>query len=253
MAVLERERAEGFLLHVIICEQTEHAPTAYPYKQLENEPPEREPHAVPQAFYFFTTSYLVMRDAPKIIAVCGSLRDGSHTRQALRHVLDAAEDVGAETELIDLTEWDLPLFDPNYDEQGDSAEIKAITREADAVILGSPVYHGSYSSALKSYMDYCSFDEFEDTTVGLLVVAGGGAYGPALEHMRAVCRGVHAWVLPRQVGVPGAYDAFDDDGEFKDENVAERVETLGQEIVKYADITPEKFPAEVEQSARADD
>ena len=193
-----------------------------------------------------------MRNTPTVVAVCGSLRDESHTRKTLRHVLAAAEDVGAETRLLDLQEWDLPLFDPNYDEQGDSEEITRITREADAVVLGSPVYHGSYSSALKNYMDYCGFDEFEDTTVGLVAIAGGGTFGPTLEHMRAVCRGVHAWVLPRQVGVRNAYDAFEDDGEFKDENIAERVETLGREIVEYATIAPEKLPAQ-DQSACADD
>ena len=194
-----------------------------------------------------------MRRRPKVVAVCGSLRDESHTRTTLRHVLTAVEDAGAEAELIDLQEWDLPLFDPDYDEQGDSEEIMQITRETDAVVLGSPVYHGSYSSALKNYLDYCGFDEFEDTTVGLVAIAGGGTFGPTLEHMRAVCRGVHAWVLPRQVGVRKAYDAFDDNGEFEDANLAERVETLGREIVEYADITPEKLPAEWQSSACADD
>ena len=194
-----------------------------------------------------------MKRAPKVVAVCGSLRDASHTRKTLQHVLAAAEDAGADVELIDLQEWDLPLFDPDYDEQGDSAAIKRLTREADAVVLGSPVYHGSYSSALKNYMDYCGFDEFEDTTVGLVAIAGGGTFGPTLEHMRAVCRGVHAWVLPHQVGIRNAYDAFDSDGEFEDAKIAERVETLGREIVEYADITPEKLPVHEEQSACADD
>ena len=194
-----------------------------------------------------------MKHPPKVVAVCGSLRDTSHTRRTLQQVLAAAEDARAETELLDLGAVDLPLFDPDLDEQGDSAEIMKITREADAIVLGSPVYHGSYSSALKNYLDYCGFDEFEDTTVGLVAIAGGGTFGPTLEHMRAVCRGVHAWVLPHQVGVRKAYDAFDDEGEFKDVSLAERVETLGREIVEYADIKPEKPPAECQSSACADD
>lgn len=209
-----------------------------------------------------------MRQSPKVLAVCGSLRDESHTRTTLRHVLSAANDAGGETQLLDLREADLPLFDPDLDEQGDSEEIMRMTREADAVVLGSPVYHGSYSSAMKNYLDYCGFDEFEDTTVGLVAIAGGGTFGPTLEHLRAVCRGVHAWVLPHQVGVRKAYDAFEDgvapegqrggDGEavvaeFEDESLAERVETLGREVVEYADISPETIPTREEQSAYADD
>ena len=194
-----------------------------------------------------------MSHTPYVIAVCGSLRDASHTRKALRHVLAAAEDAGARTELIDLGERDLPLFDPDYDERGESAEIKRITREADAVVLGSPVYHGSYSSALKNYMDYCGFDEFEDTTVGLIATAGGGSYGPTLEHMRSVARGVHAWVLPRQVGIRRAYDVFGDDEAIEDEDIAERIETLGREVAEYANIVPETLTTGDEQNAYADD
>ena len=200
-----------------------------------------------------------MDSTPRVIALCGSLRDESYTRIALRHALAAAADAGAETRLIDFREIDLPLFDPNYDEQGDSEELKRIVREADAVILGTPVDHGSYSSALKSALDYLGFDEFEDTTVGLLATAGGGTYSSTLDHMRVVARGVHAWVLPHQVGIRRAYDAFESGGEgdlpeFVDENLGARVRKLGTQAVEYANIEP--APVHVEdggENASADD
>ncbi len=43
-----------------------------------------------------------MPTPPHVTAVCGSLRDGSHTRTALGHALDAASDRGASTALLDL-------------------------------------------------------------------------------------------------------------------------------------------------------
>ncbi len=191
-----------------------------------------------------------MQSKPTVVAVCSSMRDGSHTRTALKHVLDAAEEAGAETELIDVRKYDLPIFDPDEEEPEAAVEIKRKIRNADSVILGSPVYHGSYTSAFRNVHDYCSFDEFEDTTVGLLAVAGGGSYGSTLDHMRITVRGVHGWVLPHQVGIRKAYEQFED-GEFVDEDLEERVRKLGTQAVKYAFLDPDVTSSEANESERS--
>jgi azobenzene reductase len=179
---------------------------------------------------------------PSVLAVSGSLRDTSYTRTALRYVLDAAAEAGAETSLLDLREYDLPVYDPDIDDQGDGTELMRLVREADAVALGTPVYHGSYSGALKNFHDYCGFDEYEDTTVGLLATAGGGSYGSTLDHLRITVRGVHGWVLPHQVGIRGASREFEDDPgaidgrAFIDEKLEERTRKLGRMLTEYAFI-----------------
>ena len=180
-----------------------------------------------------------MTRVPTVVAICGSLRDASTTQIALGHVLDAAETAGAETELIDLRQWDLPLFDPDDRDRGDAPKLRQVVRDADAVVMGTPVYHGMISSALKSAFDYLGKDEFENTTVGLLATAGGGSYAPTLEHMRTGVRTVHGWTLPHEVGIRGAYDAFDDDGEFVDSDLEARVRKLGRMAAEYALIEPQ--------------
>ncbi|WP_267641553.1 NADPH-dependent FMN reductase [Haloarchaeobius amylolyticus] len=180
-----------------------------------------------------------MSGAPTVLAVSGSLREESYTRTALVHALAAAAAAGAETDLLDLREADVPMFDPDEDDQGVTEHVRRV-READAVILGSPVYHGSYSGALKNFHDFCSFDEYEDTVVGLLATAGGGSYGPTLEHMRSTVRGVHGHVVPEQVGIRGAYDKFEAAPDapggrvFTDEDIEERVAALGEAVVAAA-------------------
>ena len=197
-----------------------------------------------------------MSPTPHVVAVCGSLREESYTRTALKYVLRAAGDAGAETTLLDLREYELPVFDPDVDDQGDSEAVKRIVREADAVALGTPVYHGSYSGALKNVHDYCSFEEYEDTTVGLLATAGGGSYGSTLDHLRITVRGVHGWILPHQVGIRKAYDAFEADSDavdgrrFVDPDLQDRVEKLGRQLATYAFIEPEVASP---QTATADD
>lgn len=193
-----------------------------------------------------------MTQTPKVVAVAGSLRDGSFTRTALGHALDAAEDAGGETELLDLREYDLPVFDPDEAEPAAATELKRKIREADAVLLGTPVYHGSYSAALRNVHDYCEFDEYEDTTVGLLATAGGGSYGSTLEHLRSTVRGVHGWVLPHQVGIRNSYEQFSG-GEFVDEDLEARVRKLGRQAVEYAFITPDVTATEADGEATADD
>ena len=196
-----------------------------------------------------------MTSTPTVVAVSGSLRDGSYTRTALMYVLEAAEQAGAETRLLDLQEYDLPVYDPDLEGQGESETVTRIVREADAVVLGSPVYHGSYSGVLKNFHDYCTFEEYEKTIVGLLATAGGGSYGPTLEHLRSTVRGVHGWVLPHQVGIPDAYEQFEEDPEapdgrrFVDPDLEARVEKLGRQLVAYAEIEP----ASNAEAAAADD
>ncbi|MXV63403.1 FMN reductase [Natronorubrum sp. JWXQ-INN-674] len=188
-----------------------------------------------------------------VVAVCGSLRDASTTHAALERALEAAERAGASTELLDLREFELPIFDADRDREdaGDADELATRLQAADAIILGSPMYHGSYSSPLKTALDYCGFDEFRDKTVGLLAVSGGAFPVTALEHMRSVCRALNAWVLPHEVAIANSHSAFED-GEFAESKLEERVVVLGRRAVQYATIEPDPDSFESDQNIGAE-
>lgn len=173
------------------------------------------------------------RDRPLIVGICGSRRRNSTTRVAVRHALEAAASRGANTDLIDLGRVDLPLYHPDRDEQGESTALRRRLRDGNGAIIGSPVYHGSYSSTWRNFHDYCRFDDFEDTAVGLIASAGGGSYASTLEHMRSTVRGVHGWVVPRQVGIRNASDKILDK-RVVDEDIRERLEDLGEQVAAHA-------------------
>jgi NAD(P)H-dependent FMN reductase len=187
-----------------------------------------------------------------VVGIAGSLRERSYTRLATRRALAAAESRGATTDLIDLRELDLPVYDADAGEAGDAGELTRLVREADSVLLATPVYHGSYSAPLKNALDYCGFDEFEHTTIGLLAVAGGSFPTSALEHLRSVSRALNAWVLPHQAALPNVSSRFED-GELVDGTMADRVDTLGVRLVEYADIQPDPMTVEACENVGADD
>jgi NAD(P)H-dependent FMN reductase len=173
-----------------------------------------------------------------VVAVNGSRRDGSYTLSGLELALEGAAEAGAATDLVDLGAVDLPLYDPDVGDVGAAAALKRRVREADGLLLGTPVYHDSYSSTFRNFHDYCGWDEYEDTVVGLLATAGGGSYGSTLGHMRDTVRGVHGFVVPHQVGIRNASSKFVDDGDRRvlpDADLRERVETLGRVVVEHAE------------------
>ena len=192
-----------------------------------------------------------MSESTHVVGVAGSLREGSHTRTALRVAIEAAASTGGSTDLIDLRDLDLPIFNSDEKDAGDAPALRERIRAADAVILGTPMYHGSYSSVLKTALDYSGFDEFEHTTVGLLGVSGGSFPITALDHLRSVCRALDAWVLPYEAAVPNAGSRIED-GAFVDEELARRVGTLGRRVVQYARIEPDPHTFESDLNVGAE-
>lgn len=172
-------------------------------------------------------------DRPRVVALCGSLRDESRTRIALDVALAAADDAGGDTELVDLRSLTLPSLYAG--DAGDADRLRMTVGDADAVLLGTPNYHGSYSGALKNALDYCGRDEFDATTVGLLEVAAGAMPGSACIHLRTVSRTLHAWTLPTEVAIPDSHALISEDG-IEDDELTERVQRLGRDLVEYAGV-----------------
>jgi FMN reductase len=174
----------------------------------------------------------------RIVGICGSLRQGSYTRLALEVALRGAEEVGARTQLLDLRDYDLPMCDGRRDHSSYPEGIFRLRKEvqsAQGIILGTPVYHGSFSGVLKNTLDLMGFREFEGKMIGLVGVSGGriGAVG-ALSTLRTIGRTLHAWVIPAEVSVPEAWQAFDAGGNPADPELAQRLADLGRQVARLA-------------------
>jgi FMN reductase len=173
-----------------------------------------------------------------VVGLAGSARAGSYTRCAVAIALEGAAAAGARTDLLDLAELQLPFCDERADASSyppDAHRLRRVIGSAHGIILGSPEYHGSLAGSLKNAIDLMGSEEFAGKLVGLVGVAGGsqGAAG-ALAHMRTVCRSLHAWVVPQQVSIPKAENAFGPDGRPTEPDQAERLLEVGREVARVA-------------------
>ncbi len=177
-------------------------------------------------------------DKVRVIAICGSLRPNSNTRKALEIALKGAAEAGAETQMVDLREYELIFCDGKEDESGyppDVARLRDDVRSAQGIIIGTPEYHSSFSGVLKNAIDMMSFKEFEGKMIGLLGTSGGamGALN-ALNGLRTIGRSLHAWVIPDQVSIAAAWKAFNDDGTLKDADIEKRLLELGRQVARFS-------------------
>ena len=179
------------------------------------------------------------QDSPliRVVGLAGSLRSTSATRMAVRHALLGAREDGAQAQLLELAAYDLPFLGRERESAG-AKEVERFLndlRAADGIILGSPEIHGSLSGVLKNALDLTDRELFEGKMLGLIGVAGGrmGA-SETLSHLRSIGRSLHAWVVPTQVSIAAADQAFDSRGEPIQSEVGDRLKSVGREVAHFA-------------------
>jgi NAD(P)H-dependent FMN reductase len=183
---------------------------------------------------------------PKIVAFAGSLRSGSFNKKLLALAADAARAAGAEVTVVDLRELALPLFDQDLEDASGLPEgakkFKALLRASDGFLIASPEYNSSVTAALKNAIDWASRAESDDEPslvaykgkVAALFAASPGALGGlrGLVTLRSILANIGVLVLPDQVAISKAHEAFDDAGKLKDERKAKQVAALAKSLVE---------------------
>ena len=169
----------------------------------------------------------------KLVGIGGSLRTDSHSMQALHLAAQRARALGATVDVIDLRKMDLPFCDAgdDYPDHPDVVTLREAVKQADGLILATPEYHGSVSGVLKNALDLMSFTEMGGKVAGLISVLGGQSNSNALNELRLIMRWVHAWVIPEQIAIGQAWQAFESDGTLKDEKLAQRLDLFVASLV----------------------
>lgn len=139
----------------------------------------------------------------RIIGISGSIV-GSKTRiavqQALNNIKEKHPDY--EVELIDLGDYELVFSDGRsyMDYTGDTKMVLEKIMEADAYIIGTPVFQASIPGTLKNLFDLLPVNGFKDKVIGLIVTAGSSKhYLVAEQQLKPILSYMRAVVVPKYV------------------------------------------------------
>ena len=158
---------------------------------------------------------------------------------------EGARQAGAEVSLIALRDYPLPVYDGDLESASGLPEnarrLKALFREHHGLIIASPEYNSSIAGALKNAIDWVSRAESKDDVsviagkTAILCAASPGALGGlrGLVHIRAILGNLGVTVLPEQVAVGQAYQAFTPEGALVDPKVDQKVRNLGGALARH--------------------
>lgn len=185
---------------------------------------------------------------PRIVAFAGSTRESSYNKRLVKIAANSARESGADVKLIDLRDLPMPLFDEDLEaKEGKNEfarEFKQLLIDSDGILISSPEYNGSISAVLKNAIDWAtradegeapgSLPAFRGKVVSLMSASPGGLGGlRGLVHLRAILGGLGCIMLPAQLAVSAAHDAFDESGNLKNEKQQQQILNQGQELSKF--------------------
>lgn len=185
-------------------------------------------------------------ERPFIVGLGGTLRANSSTERALRYCLAAVQQQGGRTRLFSAEDLDLPMYAPHELERSPRAlELVTALRDADAVVVGSPGYHGAVSGLVKNALDYIE-DLREDPRVYLDNTPWGCiscAYGwqaavGTLTQLRGIGHALRAWPTPLGVAINSADQVWASSGELADTPqgaaVGNQLDLLATQLLAFA-------------------
>jgi NAD(P)H-dependent FMN reductase len=193
-----------------------------------------------------------------ILGIAGSMRQGSYGTQILKMVLEEAKKYNTDTQILDLRQVNLPLYDPdntmlldrpstskednNDNNNNNLATISNALKWADSIILSSPDYHGSMSGAMKNFLDYF-WEEFAGKMFGYIVASHEKGLTVA-DQMRTAIRQCYGWSMPYNISINGEKD-FNSKGILVNSALAKRLKMLARDLSVYGKLIRNQFLVDI--------
>ena len=182
---------------------------------------------------------------PKILAFAGSTRTESFNKRLVKVAAVGAKEAGADVTIIDLRDFQMPLYDEDLEKKeglpSSTRKLKELMLSHHGFLISSPEYNSSISGVLKNTIDWTSRqgdDEspmscFKDKVSGIMSASPGGLGGlRGLVHVRAILENMGVLVLPTQVAISKAHEAFNLDGTMKDQKQEQQVKKIGANLAQ---------------------
>jgi NAD(P)H-dependent FMN reductase len=187
--------------------------------------------------------------APRILVFAGSARRESLNKKLARAAAEAITMPGVEVDFIDLDDFPMPIYHGDLEAAegmpANGLKLREIFIAHDGLLIASPENNQSVTSLLKNTIDWLSRSIRDGKgidsglapfrgKVAALMGASPGPFGTVrgMPHLRQILSGLGVTVLPSQVAVARADQAFDEHGAIRDPLVLKSVQAAGAALVE---------------------
>ncbi|MCZ2407584.1 MAG: NAD(P)H-dependent oxidoreductase [Burkholderiales bacterium] len=183
----------------------------------------------------------------QLLVFAGSTRQQSFNRRLARVAAGMAQEAGAQVTLLDLADFDIPLYNADLEACGtppDVLRLKQALYAHPAWIICSPEYNGSYTALLKNAIDWASspvkadpawqdgIKPFRGKVVGMLSASPGALGGlRSQSHLAPLLLLLECWLAPQAFALGQAGSAFDEHGALVHAAQRERVRGVVEQVL----------------------
>src|ERR1700688_2434045 len=186
--------------------------------------------------------------ALKILVIPGSLRSGSlNARLAAVAAYELAQ-LGAEVSRISLADFPLPIYDGDLQSKSgvpkNAVNLKRMMSAHHGVLIVTPEYNSSVPPLVKNTIDWVSRVQdppesrgqvFRERPFAIAAASEGRLGGTrSLAALRLILSACHATVIPNQLALSFASEAYDDMDRLKHPADVEALAALVRQLIEFS-------------------
>jgi NAD(P)H-dependent FMN reductase len=183
----------------------------------------------------------------KILVFAGSIRTGAFSQKLAGLVAKELALLDAEPSLISLLDYPMPLYDGDLESREGAPEaakrLRRLMLAHRGVFIATPEYNASTPPLLKNALDWVSrakepsSDPFKGRFFAIGSTSNGrfGGYRALVALRQTLELGLGATVLPEQVAISEAAQAFDEHGGLKDVRQAALLRAALMRLIAFAE------------------
>lgn len=175
----------------------------------------------------------------KILGISGTIT-GSKTLVVINHVIEQMKRINPsiETEILDLKQFDVQFCDgrPPSEYTGDTRKVIDMVTSADAYVIGTPIFQGSMTGALKNLIDLVPPSEFNQKVMGFAATGGNQLHYLVVENqLKPIAGYLQAYVPPSYVFAIN--HQFNQQNEIQDPDLLDQMNEFGKQFLLLLETT----------------
>ena len=186
--------------------------------------------------------------ALKILVIPGSLRTGSLNAKLAATIALELVTAGVEVTRISLSDFPLPIYDGDLQAKSgvpkNAVNLKRMMGSHHGVLIVTPEYNSSVPALVKNTIDWVSRVQdpqetrgqvFRDRAFAIAAASGNRLGGTrALAALRLILTACHATVVPNQLALSFAEEAYDDRDRLKHANDINALSAMVRQLIEFS-------------------